>query len=90
MHVDPKNPPTIYKEHGCAECNNTGYVGRSGIYEWIEITEDLQTLIHRDASESDMVASIGDSYHDMQADGWRRVLEGDTTVTEVLRITSRG
>ena len=90
MGVDPSNPPTIYKEKGCDECNHTGYVGRSGIYECIEVTEQLQGLIHRGSSESDMISDLGDTYHSMQDDGWRRVLAGDTTVTEVLRITARG
>jgi general secretion pathway protein E len=90
LGVDFNNPPTIYKETGCAECNSTGYIGRSGIYECIEVNEKLQSMIHRNSSESEMISSIGDSYRNMQADGWRRVLNGQTAITEVLRITARG
>jgi general secretion pathway protein E len=88
LRVEVAQPPQLFHPRGCAHCNNTGYRGRTGIYEFIEIDETLRSLIHERASEQAMTtyartrnAGIGD-------DGRRRILAGETTVEEVLRVTS--
>ncbi len=73
--------------HGCDNCNHTGYAGRSGIYEVIEVDQTLRTMIHDGASELDMenyARTRGPSIND---DGLRLVLEGKTSLEEVLRVT---
>ena len=50
LSVDPANPPTLYEPVGCELCNNTGYSGRTGIYEIIEVDDKLRTHIHEDSS----------------------------------------
>ena len=80
-------PPTLYHARGCAECHQQGYRGRTGIYELVVFDDHLRTLIHNAASEQDMTRharSLGPSIRD---DGRRKVLEGATTVEEVLRVT---
>lgn len=80
-------PPTLYHARGCAECHQQGYRGRTGIYELVVFDDHLRTLIHNAASEQDMTrhaCSLGPS---IREDGRRKVLEGATTVEEVLRVT---
>jgi general secretion pathway protein E len=87
LGVSAANAPTLYHARGCAECHQQGYRGRTGIYELVVFDDQLRTLIHNSASEQDMTRharSLGPSIRD---DGRRKVLEGATTVEEVLRVT---
>ena len=87
MGVDPQEAPTLYSAGACEECNGTGYRGRTGIYELIEIDETLRGLIHDGASEQAMVRHARLAQMGIRQDGLRRVLMGDTTLEEVLRVT---
>ncbi|MDX5298722.1 MAG: Flp pilus assembly complex ATPase component TadA, partial [Gammaproteobacteria bacterium] len=90
MQQDATHPPTIYRAVGCPECNHLGYRGRRGIYEVVEVDEGLRTLIHRRAGEMELEQAarrLGPSIH---ADGVAKILEGVTTIEEVLRVTHRG
>ncbi len=78
----------IYRAQGCERCNYTGYRGRTGIYELIEIDEDLRLLIHRNASEQEMLQVARRRFPGIEQDGRRRVLAGDTSLEEVLRVTA--
>ena len=81
--------PLFYTNtNGCAYCNNTGYVGRMGIYEIMEVTKE-----HRDAilenKSADILKEISIK-HGMRTLGQScrsLVLEGNTTVEEMLNIT---
>lgn len=76
--------------HGCDRCSHTGYVGRQGIYEVIKVDETLRTMIHDGGSEQDMeryARTQGDGIAD---DGMRLVLEGKTSIEEVMRVTREG
>ena len=73
---------------GCSSCNYTGYRGRTGIYELIEMDDQLRLMIHQAASEQDMLAAARQDYPGIQEDGRRRVLGGETSLEEVLRVTS--
>ena len=79
---------TLYKAKGCKRCNYTGYRGRTGIYELIEVDDTLRTLIYEGASEQDMLAHARQLYPSIQADGRRRILAGETSLAEVMRVTS--
>ena len=87
MGVAPEQPPTLYRATGCAACNGTGYRGRTGIYELVEIDDTLRGLIHDGASEQAMVRHARLAQMGIRQDGLRRVLAGDTTLEEVLRVT---
>lgn len=81
-------PATLYRPRGCESCNDTGYRGRAGIYELVEVNEQLRTLIHDGASEQAMVEAARAASPSIQADGRRRILSGDTSLQEVLRVTA--
>lgn len=84
LGVDPANPPTLYKPGAGA---NGGYRGRTGIYELIAVDEVMRTMIHDGASEQDLDRHARKTSQSIRADGRRRVLAGETTLEEVLRVT---
>lgn len=79
---------TIYKATGCEKCNYTGYRGRTGIYELIEIDDAMRVMIYDGASEQDMLGRARQNYPGIESDGRRRILAGETSLEEVLRVTS--
>jgi general secretion pathway protein E len=77
----------IFQPKGCPECNGSGYKGRQGIYEIIEIDDELKGLIHENAGELELERCARSKYPAMKTDGMRAVLNGTTTIEEVLRVT---
>lgn len=77
---------TIYQANGCEQCNNTGYKGRTGIYELIAIDDQLCSLINNSASEQQLGDYARQQYPSIRHDGINKVLAGLTTITEVLRV----
>jgi general secretion pathway protein E/type IV pilus assembly protein PilB len=73
---------------GCDHCRHTGYQGRTAIYEVCLITEPLRKLImqKRDGGELKQCA-IAEGMETLRQDGWRRVVQGRTTIEEVVRVT---
>ncbi|MFT6956311.1 MAG: general secretion pathway protein E [Halieaceae bacterium] len=78
----------IYHGVGCEHCNYSGYTGRTGIYELIEIDDGLRLLIHEGASEQAMLQAARQRYPGIQEDGRRRIISGETSIEEVLRVTA--
>ncbi|MDY6840117.1 MAG: type II secretion system ATPase GspE, partial [Pseudomonadota bacterium] len=89
LQQGPANPPTIYRATGCSHCNQLGYRGRIGIYEVVEISEEISSLIHKRAGELDLEKVAREHGPSIHADGVRKILDGVTTVEEVLRVTHR-
>lgn len=87
LKVDNARPPTLYRPVGCEVCSNEGYRGRMGIYEVVAIDDELRRMIHSDASELDMELRARKFTTGIRDDGRARVLEGLTTIDEVLRVT---
>ena len=78
---------TLFRGRGCTNCHNTGYRGRTGIYEILEIDERLRQLISQGASDSQIrQAAIENGMRSIGEDGLRKVLEGRTTMEEVTRV----
>lgn len=78
---------TVPKVVGCEKCNNTGYLGRIAIYEVMPITERLSKLIVEKAAASDVQKlAMDEGMLTMKQDGYVKVLEGVTTMDEVLRV----
>lgn len=77
----------IYQPTGCEKCNGTGYRGRTGIYELIEVDEQLRCLIHDNASEQELEAYAVSKAQNIRKDGFRRVMAGETSIEEVVRVT---
>jgi len=79
---------TLYRSKGCNKCDNTGYTGRMGIYEVLEMDESIGKLIvSRASTEEIQHVAIRNGMITMQQDGFLKALEGITTVEEVLRVT---
>ncbi len=78
---------TLYTAQGCSSCNFTGYHGRTAIFEVIEINDRMRTMIHDQISEQELEAYAHSRGASIYQDGIRRVLAGDTTHEEVLRVT---
>ena len=79
---------TFRRGAGCENCRQTGYQGRLAIYEICVINEPLKRLImqKRDGGELKQ-AAVGQGMLTLRQDGWRRVIEGKTTIEEVVRVT---
>lgn len=84
----PENTP-IFRSVGCSHCNNQGYRGRKGIYELIEINERLRHLIHEQAGEQELLAEARKHSLSISDDGRQCVLDGITSMEEVLRVTTQ-
>jgi len=73
---------------GCAACNNSGFTGRTGVYELLAVNDDIRALIHRGAPESEIrAAAVASGLVTMRADGQRWVSDGTTSLDEVIRVT---
>ena len=84
---DPK--PKIKKAVGCKHCARTGYRGRLGIHEMLEVDTAIERLANQGAPTDEIrkVAVEKNGMKLMKEDGWEKVLNGDTTIEEVLRVT---
>lgn len=78
----------VFEPVGCDACNHTGYQGRTGIYELIPMDETLRGMIHRNESLSSMEGYLRPTTPSIREDGFKRVLAGDTSLAEILRVTS--
>jgi type IV pilus assembly protein PilB len=78
----------FYRSKGCQTCNFTGMKGRVAIYEIMPIGEALRDMILRDASTAELRETAQrDGMKTLRQAGLTKVLEGTTTVEEVLRVT---
>ena len=82
------NKILFYKGEGCKVCSNTGYNGRLGIFEILELTEDVRDLIVKRATSSEIMrASRKNGMSTMLEDGIEKVFNGLTTFSEIFRVT---
>ena len=88
LAVQSQTALTLYRGTGCNACNHTGYRGRAGIYEFIPIDEDMRTMVHEGASEQRLSKHAREAHGSIVDDGRQRVLDGETTAEEVLRVTT--
>jgi general secretion pathway protein E len=88
LNVAPNSTaPVIYAPTGCHECNQTGYLGRTGIYELVVVDEDLQIMIHDGANEYDLEKHARKYTPSIRQDGVDKILEGITSIEEITRVT---
>jgi type IV pilus assembly protein PilB len=79
---------TFYKGEGCSACKNTGYRERVGIFELIEMNEAIRTLIIAKASSSAITTTaIKAGFKTLRQEGLLKVVDGVTSIEEVLRVT---
>lgn len=74
---------------GCEHCNQTGFSGRTAIYEVVPIDESMRRLIHGNAAEFELENYARQQSASIRQDGLRKVLAGKTTLEEVLRVTNQ-
>lgn len=84
LNLDLETPPTLYRP---GEDENTGFRGRTGIYELICLDDRMRAMIHDGVSEQEFENYARTMTPGIRDDGQRRVLSGDTTIEEVLRVT---
>jgi type IV pilus assembly protein PilB len=78
----------IYKGRGCVICNNTGFKGRVGLYEVMEITDELRELIIIGASAMELRKKAIDlGMITLRESGLYKIREGITTIEEVVKET---
>lgn len=85
----PASPVQLkfYKGKGCSSCGNTGYLGRIGIFEVMVISDQIAKLILEHASSGSLEqTAVSQGMITMKQDGYMKVLEGVTTMEEVLRV----
>lgn len=78
----------VHHAAGCEACHYTGYRGRTGIYELIPVDDHLRMLIHEGAGEQAMIHHARENSLSIFDDGREKVLQGITSVEEVLRVTA--
>ena len=82
-----KKSLTLYHGKGCSKCNDTGYLGRIGIFEVITVSEKIGHLILEKADSRVLEATaVSEGMITMKQDGYLKALEGITTIEEVLRV----
>jgi general secretion pathway protein E len=79
-------PKQIFDAVGCEDCNHTGYLGRIGIFEMIEIGAGLRGAIDRGANESELAELALDAGETLIGQGLAVVITGRTTLAEILRV----
>ena len=78
----------FYEGLGCEACRFTGFKGRTGIFEYITIDDDFRNMINRRTSADQIRAlALKKGCSTLRQDGWQKVRQGITTVSEVIRVT---
>jgi len=77
----------VYRGVGCQACRNTGYHGRHGIFEWMDLTNEIRQMVLKSSSSGEMrEAAVRNGMHSLSDDGWRLIGLGITTPEEVMRV----
>ncbi len=87
LAVKADRPPTVYRAVGCDHCDYQGYRGRLAIMEIFKLDVDIDELIARRATARELqLAAVAKGFRTLADDGARRVLEGTTTLDELMRV----
>jgi general secretion pathway protein E/type IV pilus assembly protein PilB len=79
---------TIYRPGGCRQCRQSGFRGRTGLYELLVSNDEIRTLASERAPTNRIKqAAIAAGMRTLREDGWRKVCLGQTSIDEVLRVT---
>ncbi len=78
----------VFEAVGCEACRNTGYRGRTGIYEILVVTDDIrQLVVSREPASRIKNVALQHGMRTLRDDGWQKVLQGITSIEEVLRVS---
>jgi general secretion pathway protein E len=82
------NSITLYRSHGCPQCNGTGYNGRTTILEFLGVSDAIRRLVIRGTDANEIqTAAIAGGMCSMYEDGMRKASAGVTSLEEVMRVT---
>ncbi len=85
--LEPGKPPKLYRARGCKKCNGIGYKGRMGVHEVMSMSENLERLTVENASADEIKRqAISEGMRTLRDDGFSKVLQGLTSVEEILRV----
>lgn len=90
-HLNPRdqNSWTFFKSIGCPRCFGTGFAGRRAIYEVYRMSEEMRNIIYKTQDLVELKrAAVRSGALNLRANGWRKVIRGQTTVDEILSITT--
>lgn len=88
LGVDPAKPLTLYKRVGCPKCSGTGFAGRTGVYEIMEVTHDLKLIIERKGTADEIKnQALKEGMKTLRMSATKYVLEGITTVDEMKKVS---
>jgi general secretion pathway protein E len=77
-----------FRGAGCPECNGRGYSSRMGIFEMMDVNDEVRKLIMNNADASVLTRTARkNGMRNLREDGWRKIQDGVTTVEEVMRVT---
>jgi general secretion pathway protein E len=89
LGVPPQLTGTPYESVGCDKCRNTGFSGRLAIFEIVLLTDKMQELVAHGAGAKEIKAhAVADGFLPMREYGWWKVMQGETTIEEVISVTS--
>jgi type II secretory ATPase GspE/PulE/Tfp pilus assembly ATPase PilB-like protein len=89
FNLKPGSVPHIYREHGCEQCGGTGYRGRLGIHELLVMNNEIRNLVTPSPSITALKkAAVDSGTLTLQIDGLLKVIQGETSVNEILRVTT--
>ena len=88
MDLDPTVPTDIWEARGCPGCNNTGYYGRIGVYEIMELSPDIKRLINKKATAEEIKQqALSDGMQTLRMNATKLVLSGVTSFQEILSVS---
>ena len=88
LKISDTEPVKIYKSCGCVNCDNTGYRGRIGVYEIMEVTHDLKIIIAKGGSADDIKEqALKEGMNTLRMSATRYVLDGITSVSEMKKVS---
>jgi general secretion pathway protein E/type IV pilus assembly protein PilB len=77
----------VFRSAGCQACRNTGYHGRHGIFEWMDLDNEIRQMVLRSCSSGEIrQVAVRKGMRSLSDDGWRLIGQGITTPEEVMRV----
>jgi general secretion pathway protein E/type IV pilus assembly protein PilB len=87
--MEKKPPAKLWRGRGCPRCHNSGYRGRLGIFELMLSSDLIKDLVTQRVNANTIRAeALKAGMITLRKDGWRKVLQGTTTIDEVARVTA--
>lgn len=88
LQLEPDADVTIYEPCGCSRCEGTGFKGRIGVYEIMEVTQPLKTIISKGGTAEDIKnRALEEGMNTLRMSATKYVLEGITSVQEMMRVS---